>query len=143
MTTTAQPVPVGQTKEGPNKVLLIILGVLCAGALFWFVIKPMLFDSKPATPASSTATTQAAKSGGSAATATTAAGQTATTPGTAGAGSGSSSAAESGDASAPGVSATPVQSDALPQIPAQYAGQTARDPFKPLVQETSSGSTAK
>lgn len=138
MTSAVQPVPVGETtKEGPNKILLAVLGILVAGAVFMFVVKPMLFDSKPSATTQTPATTKAQtgavadpaakdsqKKSPGGATAPTA-------PATDGGGEGA--------APAPATATT----DALPQIPAQYAGQPARDPFAPLVQgSAASGGTS-
>lgn len=148
MTTTVQPVPVGEkAKEGPNKFLLAILGILAAAALFMFVVKPLLFDSKPSAPAQAPATTRAQTDGAAAPSqsGTTKSGTATTAPGATGPAQAPAAPAtgDGGDAAAPTI-ATPT-SDALPQIPAQYAGQQARDPFAALVQGSSSsgGSSSK
>lgn len=153
MTTAVQPVPVdGKSKEGPNKVLLAVLGVVAAVALFMFVVKPLLLDSKEA-PKTAPATTSAASSGsesGSQSGSTTQGklpGKTATTDSASGSGTSVAPPAtgDGGDGT-PAPSTLNPQADSLPQIPAQYAGQPARDPFVPLAQTsgTSSGtSTSK
>ncbi len=44
MTTTTAPAPVrAKAKDAPNKVLLVLLGVVALGALFKFVLAPVLF----------------------------------------------------------------------------------------------------
>lgn len=149
MTTAVQPVPVdGKSKEGPNKVLLAVLGVVAAAALFMFVVKPLLLDSKEA-PKAAPATTAAPSGGstagaqGNATTQSTLPGKTSTGSasgtGTAGAAPGTG---DGGD-SAPAPATVNPQADSLPQIPAQYAGQAARDPFVALAQTggTSSGTS--
>ncbi|MBX7159968.1 MAG: hypothetical protein K1X95_06720 [Acidimicrobiia bacterium] len=140
MTTAVQPVPVGEkaTKEGPNKVLLVILGIVAAAALFMFVVKPLLLDSKaPASPAQTPATTKAPTS---AAEPSTKGGTTTAKPGTT-PGSATPTAPSAADEAPAPITANPT-ADALPQIPQQYAGQQARDPFAPLVQTQNSSSSS-
>lgn len=130
--------------EGPNKALLIILGVLCAVALFMFVVKPMLFggDEKP--------------SGGSPEAAPPAA-QTESGP-DAGTGSGGDSGAAAqpgggvpggstvgeGDTTepAPTSSAGSTIDAAYAELPADFAGKAAReDPFLSLAPDPQTATT--
>lgn len=139
MTSAVQPVPVGETtKEGPNKILLAVLGILVAGAVFMFVVKPLLLDSKPSVTTQAPATTKAQT--GAAADPAAKDGSTKSPGGAAAPTAPATDGGGEGAAPAPVSAAT----DALPQIPAQYAGQPARDPFAPLVQGTGSsgGSTS-
>lgn len=142
MTSTVQPVPVGEkaTKAGPNKVLIVILGIVGAAALFMFVVKPLLLDSKAPPPAPAPATTKAPATGSDPAAKS---GTMKTPPGAVTAPATPTAPGGAADAPAP-VSASPT-ADALPQIPQQYAGQQARDPFAPLVQtqDTSGTSSTK
>ena len=49
MAITTAPVPVSRANEGPNKVLLVFLGIVAAVALFMYVVKPLFFAEKSAT----------------------------------------------------------------------------------------------
>lgn len=135
MTSAVQPVQVGDSaKEGPNKILLALLGVLVAAALFMFVVKPLLLDSKPSAPAQAPATTSA-PSGAGAGSDSAAKGSLKMSPGGSVVPGAPGTTGESGDGAA-AVPAAPT-TDALPQVPPQYASQ-ARDPFAPLVQTSGS-----
>lgn len=120
------------SKQAPNKVLLIILGVLCAAALFMFVVKPLVFGGKDE------------PSGGSPGAAAPSAEADATSPdastGGTGTGTAGSTAPDTGTAPAPGTegeatagsSGTSVEA-AKADLPAEFAGKSVRDdPFASL-----------
>jgi hypothetical protein len=137
MTTTAAPVPVSQKKssDGPNKVLLAILGVLAAVALFLFVVKPLFFggdavsnDEKVGTTVNEANTTGAAGVADGEANSDTVAGTT-------GGGATGASGTAAGDTVMPDDAAM-ADPSSDPYLSPNLAGTTPRDPFKPLVAES-------
>ncbi|MCC7076709.1 MAG: hypothetical protein IT198_06245 [Acidimicrobiia bacterium] len=131
-------------KEGPNKALLIILGVLCAVALFMFVVKPLVFsgDKEPSggsPEASSPAQTDAQtdSGAGSGTDSGTGAGAATTTPGSTTGEGGGTTESPAGPAAGAGSS---VEAAAA-ELPAAFAGKGAReDPFLSLAPDTATGS---
>lgn len=134
------------SKQAPNKVLLGILGALCAVALFMFVVKPLVFGGKDE------------PSGGSPGAAAPSAEADATSPNTSTGGTGNtgsagnagSTAPDTGTAPAPGTegeatggsSGTSVDA-AKADLPAEFAGKSVRDdPFASLAPTDSTSSAA-
>lgn len=133
------------SKQAPNKVLLGILGVLCAVALFMFVVKPLVFGAKDE------------PSGGSPGAAAPSAGADTTSPDASTGGTGDTGSAgstptapDTGATLAPGTegevtggsSGTSVEA-AKADLPAEFAGKSVRDdPFASLEPEDSASSTA-
>lgn len=129
-------------KEGPNKVLLIILGVLCAVALFMFVLKPLLFSGGKEPSGGSPAASSPAQTDSGAGTDSgtgTGSGAATTAPGSTTGEGGGTTESPAGPVAGAGSS---VEAAAA-ELPAAFAGKGAReDPFLSLAPDTTTGGSS-
>ncbi len=117
MTMAASPTP-SSAKKGPNKGLLIVLGVVVVAALAYFAIQMLGDGSEPEQSADQTPTTTLAPDASPSPSPSPSPGST--TP--------------EGGSTPPTTTTVPSANanDASPNIPPQLQ-QSARNPFKPLV----------